>query len=90
MNHSRPIQCRYGGGKIPHQFRAVSPMTRSSGGFRARRVELNASLTISIEPPDNDTSSRNGNDASSSGQGAPTPSAARISAPAWREDAGNG
>ena len=68
------------GRDIPHQFRAVSPMTQSSGDFQPESVELNASSTVSSEPPDSDTSSRNGNDASSSGQGAPTPTAVRTAA----------
>ena len=41
---------------------------------------MNDSSTVSSQPPDSDTSSRDGNDASSSDDGAPTPTAARTAA----------
>ena len=62
---------------IPHQLRAVSPMTETGGGFQAESVELNDSSTVSSEPPNSDALSRDGNDASPSDDGAPTPTAAR-------------
>ena len=65
---------------IPHQVRAVSPMTQTGGDFQAESVELNDSSTIRSEPPDSDTLSRDGNDASSSDDGAPTPTSARTTA----------
>ena len=48
--------------------------------FSNRSVDLNDSSTVSSEPPDSDTSSLNGNDASSSDDEAPTPTAARTAA----------
>ena len=68
------------GREIPHQLCPVSPMTQTGGDFLAEIVELNDPSTVSSEPPDSDTSSRNGNDASSSDDGAPTPTAARTAA----------
>ena len=52
-------------------------MTQTGGDFQAESVELNDSSTVGSEPHDSDTSSRNGNDASSSDDGAPTQAAAR-------------
>ena len=43
-------------------------------------MDLNDSSAVSSEPPDIDTTSRDGNDASSSVDGAPTPTAARTTA----------
>ena len=63
-----------------HQLRVVSPMTQTGGDFQAEGVCLNDSSTVSIEPPDSDTSSRDGNDAPSSDDGAPTQTAARAAA----------
>ena len=48
--------------------------------FSNRSVDLNDSSTVSSKPPDSDTSSLNGNDASSSDDEAPTPTAARTAA----------
>ena len=45
---------------IPHQLRAVSPMTQTGGDFQAESAELNDSSTVSSEPPDSDTSCRDG------------------------------
>ena len=57
---------------IPRHLRAVSPTTQTSGDFQAESVELNDSSTVSSKPPNSDTSSRGGNDVSSSDEGAPT------------------
>ena len=43
-------------------------------------MDLNDSSTVSSEPPDSDTSSRNENDAPSSDDEVPTPTAVRIAA----------
>ena len=43
-------------------------------------MDLNGPPTVSSEPPDSDTSSRDGNHASSSDDGAPTQTAARTTA----------
>ena len=48
--------------------------------FSNRSVDLNDSSTVSSEPPDSDTSSLNGNDASSSDDEDPSPTAARTAA----------
>ena len=61
------------GREIPHQLRAVSPMTQASGDSQAESEELNDSSTVSSEPFESDTSSRDDDDASSSDDGAPTP-----------------
>ena len=55
-------------------------MTYTGGDFQAESVDLNDSSTVSSEPPDSDTTSRDGNDASSSDDEAPTPTAARTAA----------
>ena len=68
---------------IPHQLRVVSPMspmTQTGGDFQADIVDLNDSSTVGSEPPDSDTSSRDGNDTSSSDDGTPTQTAARTAA----------
>ena len=65
---------------IPHQLRAVSPMTQAGGDLQAESEELNDSSTVSSEPPESDTSSRDDDDASSSDDGAPTPTAIRTAA----------
>ena len=65
---------------IPHQIRAVSPMTETGGDSQAESVELNDSSTVSSEPPDGNNSSRDGSDASSSDDGASTPTATRTAA----------
>ena len=68
------------GRKIPHEFRAVSPMTQAGNDLQAEGVELNDSSTISSESSNSGFSSRDGSNASSSEDGAPTPTAARIAA----------
>ena len=65
---------------IPHQLRAVSPRTQAGGDSQAESEELNDSSTVSSEPPESDTSSRVGDDASSSDDGAPTPTSIRTAA----------
>ena len=65
---------------IPHQLRAVSPMTQAGGDSQAEREELNDSSTVSNEPPESDTSSRDDDDASSFDHRAPTPTAIRTAA----------
>ena len=60
---------------IPHQLRAVSPMTQAGRDSQAESAELNDSSTVSSEPPESDTSSRDDDDASLSDDGAPTPAA---------------
>ena len=65
---------------IPHQLRAVSPVTQAGGGSQAKSEELNDSSTVSSEPPESDISSRDDDDASSSDDGAPTPTAIRTAA----------
>ena len=62
---------------MPRQHRVVSPMTQTGGECQAETVDLNGSSTGNSEPPDSDTSSLNGNDASSSDGEASTPTAAR-------------
>ena len=57
---------------IPHQLRAVSPLTQASDELQAEGVELNGSSTSSIESSGSDSSYRDGSDASSSDDGAPT------------------
>ena len=64
----------------PHQLRVVSPMTQTGGDCQAESVDPSDSSTVSSEPPDIDTSSLNGNDASSSDDDAPTSTAARTAA----------
>ena len=54
------------GRAIPHQPRAVSPMTRASDDFLAEDVESNDTCTASSESSDNDSSSQDGSDASTS------------------------
>ena len=61
--------------RIPHQLRAVSPMTQGGGDSQAESEEHNDSSTVSSEPPESDTSPRADDDASSSDNGAPTPTA---------------
>ena len=68
------------GRRIPHQLCVVSLMTQTGGDCRAESVDLNDSSTVSSEPPESHTSSLNGNEASSSGDEAPTPTAARTAA----------
>ena len=65
---------------VPHELRTVSPMTQTGGDFQAESVGLNESSMVSIEPHYSDTLSRDGNDASSSDDGAPTPTVARSTA----------
>ena len=68
------------GRRIPHQLRAVSPMTQAGGDSQAESEELNDSSTVRGEPPESDNSSRDDDDASSSDDGAPTPTAIRTAA----------
>ena len=65
---------------IPRQLRKVSPTTQVGDDSQAEGVELNDSSRISSESHDSDTSSRDGNDASASDDGAPTPTAAQTAA----------
>ena len=65
---------------IPHQLRAVSPMTQAGGDSQAESEGLNDSSTVSSETPKSDTSSRDDDDSSSSDAGAPTPTAIRTAA----------
>ena len=68
------------GGGIPHQLHAVSLMTEAGGDLQAESAELTDSSTGSNEPPENDTSFRDGTDASSFADGAQTSTAARTTA----------
>ena len=72
---------------IPHQLRAVSPMTQevspipqAGDEFRAEDVEPNDTSAVSSELPDSDSSSQDGSDASASDDEAPTPTAVRTAA----------
>ena len=65
---------------ISHQLRAVPPMTQAGGDSQAESEELNDSSTVSSEMPESDTLSRDDDDASSSDDGVPTPTAIRTAA----------
>ena len=72
---------------IPHQLRAVSPMTQAvspipqaGDEFRAEYVEPNDTSAVSSELSDSDSSSQDGSDASTSDDEAPTPTAVRTAA----------
>ena len=72
---------------IPHQLRAVSPMTQAvspipqaGDEFRAEDVEPNDTSAVSSELSDSDSSSQDGSDASASDDEAPTPTAVRTAA----------
>ena len=55
-------------------------MTQTGSDFQVESVDLNDSSTVNSEPPDSDTSSLNGNDASSSDDEDPSPTAAQTAA----------
>lgn len=76
VNPVRRLYCRYRGSGIILQLRVVSPMKQAGGAYQAKSAELNGSSTVSREPPDSDTLSRDGGDALSSVDEAPTPTAA--------------
>ncbi|CAM9264707.1 unnamed protein product, partial [Laminaria digitata] len=65
---------------IPHQLRAVSPMTQADDDFQAGDAEPNDASTVNSESSDSDSSSRDGSDASTSDDEAPTPTAVRTAA----------
>lgn len=62
------------------QLRAMVWITQAGDDLQTGRVELNGPSTDSSEPPASDTSSRDENDASSSDNGVPTPTAVRTAA----------
>ena len=76
---------------IPHQLRAVYPMTQAvsptpqaADKFRAEDVEPNDTSAVSSELSDSDSSSQDRSDASASDDEAPTPTAVRTAArPTW-------
>ena len=51
------------GREIPHQLRAVSPMTEAGDDLQAEGVRMNDASTISGESSDSDSSFRDGSDA---------------------------
>ena len=79
LNPPRRLHCRYWGREFLTNS-VQSLMTQTGGDFQAESVELNDSSTVSSEPPDSDNLSREGNDASSSNDGPPTPTVDRAAA----------